>query len=84
MNSHTKSRLYLAAFAFLIFGTAMACSYIEGGIAVRASRLHDQDAMISACRENNAILQRRYDALADESDAVTVIAGELKYQSGRR
>lgn len=82
MHSHTKSRLYLAAFALVIFGTVMTCCYLEGGIHEHARQIHEQDAMISACREDYRILEHRYQSLADESDAITVIAGEARYQGG--
>jgi hypothetical protein len=82
MHSHTKSRLYTAAFLLVIFATCMTCAYLEGGIAERVRRVHDQDAMIAACRENNVILQHRYDALANESDPITIIAAEARYQGG--
>lgn len=78
------TRLFLGVVALAFFATCMTCAYLEGGIAEGARQQRDQDAMIGACRENNAILQRRYDFLARESDAITVIAAEAAYQRGAR
>jgi hypothetical protein len=83
MREETKSRSYVTAMLALVLMTSMACCYQEGKVAEHARQIHDQDAMIAACRENNVILQHRYDALANESDPITVIAAEAHYQSGR-
>jgi hypothetical protein len=83
-NPTLSSRLFLSIAIAAFFATCMTCAFIEGRITERARQGREQDAMIAACREDNVILQRRYDSLAQESDAITVIAAEAAYQRGGR
>ena len=78
--SPLETRLYLAAMALVFFVTCIAISYLDGRAAEIGAHRHEHDTLLSACRENNFILQKRYDSLADNTDAVTVIAAEAKYQ----
>jgi hypothetical protein len=70
------------AILILFIATLMTVSYGEGRVAEHARIESERDAMIDACREDNVILQRRYDSLASESDWLTTVSAEAKYQGG--
>jgi hypothetical protein len=68
--------------AFILFAILMTVSCLEGGVSERARQSREQDTLISACRENNRILENRYQYLASESDWLTLVSAEARYQGG--
>ena len=82
MSKKTETTLYLSAFAVILFITCMIISYQTGRTDEAVSREHKSHSLLAACREDNAILQRRYDALAEDSDWLTVTSAEVSYQRG--
>lgn len=66
-----------AFFGFLV------SAFYEESMAVRDGYGPHGSALLSACREDNTILQHRYDALAQDSDWLTTVSAEAKYQEGR-
>ena len=71
---HSLKLIVLSAF----FGF-LASAYYEETKAVHAS---EHNAVLNACREDNVILQRRYDMLAHEAGWLQVVEAERKYQEG--
>src|ERR1700691_3383035 len=80
MRKPTETRLYLSAAAIVLAVTCMTCAWQEGRVYEAAHRQREHDALLTACRENNTILQERYDSLARESDWLTTVSAEAKYQ----
>jgi len=80
MPSKLETRLYLSAAAIVLAVTCMTCAWQEGRVYEAEHRQREHDALLTACRENNTILQERYDSLASESDWLTTVSAEAKYQ----
>ena len=58
----------------------MTTAYFQGRSDELRSQDSYRDSLIAACREDNLILQHRYDMLAGESDWLVVVDSERRYQ----
>lgn len=80
ITHRTETKIYIGAFLTVLF---IACLLIANCEGKASESLHQHDrgnALLVACMGNNAILQRRYDLLADNSDWLQVVDAERKYQ----
>lgn len=84
MRKTTESRIYLTAFALIGLITLVECSYGYGRTAEVMRRDNEQYGMIDAAIVKRDYWKDKYDSLADESDAVTIIAAEEKLQQEAR
>jgi hypothetical protein len=83
MPSELETRIYLSAMAIILAITILTVSYMDGRVAESVHRDRDAQTEIATERHTNAVLQARYDALANETDPVTIMSAELHYQQAR-
>jgi hypothetical protein len=67
---------------FAAIAAVLVFVYCKGRHDEAHSRDAHQEALIAACQEDNRILQHRFDMLAGESDWLTLVSAEAKYQEG--
>ncbi len=91
MRKSTETRVYLAAFAAIGLITLCMNAYLDGRAAEMPSRVRAIDAAVAQERQNTedasgkaVYWADKYQSLADESDGITVIAAEAKFQEASR
>lgn len=74
------SKAWLPVFILVSAATILQCAYLEGRAAELARRSNEHQEMVDKALDEKEYWRDRYATLAHETDYLTVITAERRYQ----